>query len=111
MPLGHAVAPSDHGLVLQVAVMDRADAARLWQHSRRAIRARFADPDAVRFHDMWFAPDSAGAPVTCGRIQTAGRDARAAAALRRFVSGGTPATTRLDDRTAAFDALWRKRCE
>lgn len=92
-----------------VALTDRAGAARLWRRSRQIVRSKLQDKAPLEFRRMFFRRAGEHGLVTCGWVRPTTGSGSADAGLR-FISDGTVSGTYLQTEVPGFGSIWREYC-
>lgn len=74
-----------------------------------AVRAKLRDPDSAKFSDLYFHRGKDGIPVSCGRVNSKNAFGGYGGA-QRFVSGGSPDMTFLEEQVTDFNVVWNRLC-
>jgi hypothetical protein len=80
------------------------------EKGKDAVRAKMKDPESTQFRNVFFHRGIDNMPLTCGEVSGKthlGGDG----GFQRFVSGGNPLLTYLEEEVTNFPAVWEQMCQ
>ena len=95
---------------LQAEGQTTAQEAAWIEKGKKVVRAKMKDPTSAEFRNVFFHRGLDYMPVTCGEVSGKTRFG-GDGGFRRFVSGGNPLLTYLEDEVTDFPAVWEQMCQ
>jgi len=80
------------------------------EKGKEAVRAKMKDPASTQFRNVFFHRGIDSVPMTCGEVSGKTRFG-GDGGFQRFVSGGKPELTYLEDEVTDFSTVWEKMCQ
>ena len=75
-----------------------------------SVRKLLRDEKSARFSDIYFHRGKDGLPVTCGKVNSK-NGFGGYGGYQRFISGGTPELTYLEEKVSDFHIAWKRLCQ
>ena len=80
------------------------------EKGKEMVRAKMKDPASAQFRNVFFHRGLDSVPVTCGEVSGKTRF-EGDGGFQRFVSGGNPPLTYLEDEVTDFSTVWEQMCQ
>lgn len=77
---------------------------------KAAAKAKLKDPNSAEFRNVYFHRGSDGIPMTCGEVNSR-NSFGGYSGYQKFVSGGKPDLTFLEEQVADFNVIWARFCK
>lgn len=79
------------------------------QKGQEAAKAKLKDPASAQFRKVYFHQGADGIPMTCGEVNSK-NSFGGYGGYQKFISGGKPELTFLEEEAADFAAVWNRFC-